>query len=142
MSFTSTRAFLDSNLSHCPSGRANTSQTSFTTALIRSIRLDEAKLERSLSHLVRELGLDVNHNFYDSKKQPIYHILLHMSYIESLTVIHEREDVGNHAPLQQALAKFQHLEAVTLQERNYGPAFPYLPDPDVDVSQTVSSKTS
>jgi hypothetical protein len=59
-----------------------------------------------------------------------------MPYTRSLTVVHDREDVASHTPLHQALDKFQHLEAVTLQERDYSPAFPYLPDPDVDVSQT------
>lgn len=54
-----------------------------------------------LSYLVRDLGLDVNHDFYDSKMQPIYDTLLHMPYIRSLTVILEREAVVNHAPLQQ-----------------------------------------
>ena len=106
MSFTPTRAFLGFNSPSCPLGRANTPQTSFVPALFRSVRLDEAKLERSLSHLIRDLGLDVNHRFHDSKKQPIYHIPLHVPYIKSPTVIHEREHVGNHAPLQQALAKF------------------------------------
>ena len=72
----------------------------------------------------------------DNEEQPIYDILWHMPYIRSLTVIHEREDIANHTPLLQALDQFQHLEVITLQEKHYNPAFPYLTDPDVEVSQT------
>ena len=115
-------------------------------ALFRSVHLDEAKFEyyqrimdsmRKLGHLVRDLTLNVECDLDDNEEQPIYDILWHMPHIRSLTVIHEREDIATHMPLQRALDKLQHLEAVTLQETFYDPAFPYLPDPEVEVSQTL-----
>lgn len=72
----------------------------------------------------------------DNEEQPIYDILWHMPNIRSLTIVHEREDTAYHTPLQRALDKLQHLEAVTLREKNYDPAFPYLDEPQVALSQT------
>ena len=62
-----------------------------TSALLRPFRMHEVKLEhhldnkRSLSHLVRDLILDVSDDFDDNKEKPTYHLLFHMPFIRSLT---------------------------------------------------------
>ncbi|SRR5258706_15783469 len=59
--------------------------------------MDEVKLERHLddmrshSHLVRDLILDVSDDFDDNKEQLIHHLLFHIPFIRSLTVIHMLE---------------------------------------------------
>lgn len=117
--------------------------SSCAPALFRSIHLDEAKLQfhqrilENLGHLVRDLTLNVKCGLDDNEEQPIYDILWYLPHIRSLTVIHEREDIASHMPLKRALDRLQHLEAVTLLEKDYDSAFPYLTVPEVEVSQTL-----
>lgn len=67
---------------------------------------------------------------------PIYDLLSHVPNTRALTVIHDREDRASHPALQCAVDKFQGLECITVQEKNYDPGFTHLPHPNVDVSTT------
>jgi hypothetical protein len=61
----------------------------------------------------------------------MHEMLSSMPNIQSLTIIHAREDIGKRTPLQCAVEKFVHLEEVTLQEKNYELPRPYVLWPTV-----------
>lgn len=101
------------------------------TILFRSIRLDEVDSEHhqqlsdttsEVGPLVHDLTLVVNDDTNDEEEeQPIHQILSQLPNVRSLTVVHYREDVADHAILHQLVRKFSHLEEVTFYEEDYEP---------------------
>ena len=46
-----------------------------------------------------------------------------MPNVQSLIIIHQRQDVAKHTPLQQAVEKFVRLEEITIEEDEYSPTY-------------------
>jgi hypothetical protein len=116
-----------------------------TPVLFRFISLEEVDSKRQrrlaenaqdLGEIVHQLTFTLTSGATDSKGFRVYRMLAYMPSIRFLTVIHEREDVSNHAALLNIIDRLSHLECITLQERNYDTTFNRLPHRNVEVSQT------
>jgi hypothetical protein len=113
--------------------------------LFRFISLEEDDSERQsrlaensqgLGQFVHELRFTLSSSSSNGKVLCVYQMLAHMPNIRSLTVIHDREDIAGHAAFLSTIERFSRLERLTLQEKNYDPAFNYLPHRNVEVPQT------
>jgi hypothetical protein len=86
--------------------------------------------------LVRELSLILENQPSDEDTRSLCQTLLQMPDIRSLTVVHERDDVSNHAALQQAIRGFASLRVITLREARFDLGFRGALGWNVDVSTT------
>ena len=100
----------------------------------RHLRL--AENAQHLGGLVRHLRLILEDDLVDNNYLPIYGLLASMPNVQSLTIIHGRQDVAKHTPLQQAVEKFMRLEKVTIQEMSYNPDDIYESTPTVTITET------
>ena len=115
--------------------------------LFRSVCLKEvdpkrhdslAQIAPKLGGFIRNLTIVVEEGLDDGYRSLIYEIRSSLPNIRSLTIDHEREDVAKHAPLQQTVAQFAHLEEVILKERSHEIPFD-LPYQNVEVAATFFS---
>jgi hypothetical protein len=120
-----------------------------TPLLFHSICLQEFSPERHKrlvatgtrpGELVHDLTLITANGLSDKDTQSIYQTLLHMPNVRSLTVVHERDDITNHGPLQRAIDKFPNLRVITLREAGYDPGFRGSLHLHVRVSETFFNK--
>lgn len=76
---------------------------------------------RHLGGFVRHLRLIIEDGLADNDGLPIYELLSSMPNVQYLTIVHHRQDVAKHTPLQHAVEKFLRLEGIIIKERSYNP---------------------
>ena len=113
--------------------------------LFRSISLEEADSKRQwrlaetvqrVGELVHELRFTLKGGSTDDQNFRVYRMLAKMPNIRAVSVVHEREDTASHTAFLTTINQLLQFESLTLQEKNYNPAFNSLPFRRVEVAQT------
>ena len=95
-----------------------------------------AKRAQGFGEFVHELRFTLKSGSTDGKNSQVYQMLAKMPNIRAITVIHKREDIASHTALLTTITQLLQFESLTLQEKNYHPAFNHLPLQHVGVART------